>query len=126
MSDEFTSAACSASDCATCGENCSSAGSNQEIPRTISLTLDDDTEIECVVLTIFPAGQKEYIALLPVDDNGQPTGTDVYLYAFTRTAKGDPLLANIEDDEEYEVAGEAFNKIIQNAAEAEKAGLPIE
>ena len=35
---------------------------------TVTLTLDDGREIECVVLTIFPAGGKDYIALLPMDD----------------------------------------------------------
>lgn len=34
---------------------------------TVTLTLDDGTELECVVLTIFEAGEKEYIALLPLD-----------------------------------------------------------
>ena len=33
---------------------------------TVTLTLDDGREIECVVLTIFPAGGKDYIALLPM------------------------------------------------------------
>ena len=28
---------------------------------TVTLTLDDGTELECVVLTIFEAGEKEYI-----------------------------------------------------------------
>ena len=40
---------------------------NQE-EMTVTLTLDDGKELECVVLTIFPAGDKEYIALLPMDD----------------------------------------------------------
>ena len=69
MSEELKSAGCSASDCASCGENC---GSRQEgIPNTISLTLDDDTEVECAVLTIFPVDSTEYIALLPLDENAR-------------------------------------------------------
>ena len=90
MSEELKSAGCSASDCASCGENC---GSRQEgIPNTISLTLDDDTEVECAVLTIFPVDSTEYIALLPLDENGQNQDGEVYLYTFSHTDAGDPRL----------------------------------
>ena len=43
---------------------------------TVTLTLDDGKELECVVLTIFPAGDKEYIALLPIDDEEAEEGED--------------------------------------------------
>ena len=36
---------------------------NEEEEMTVTLTLDDDSEIECVVLNIFSAGDREYIAL---------------------------------------------------------------
>ena len=39
----------------------------EEQEMTVTLTLDDDTELECVVLTIFEAGDREYIALLPME-----------------------------------------------------------
>ena len=29
---------------------------------TVSLTLDDDTEMVCSILTIYPVGDKQYIA----------------------------------------------------------------
>lgn len=99
MSEEFKNAGCSASDCSSCCESCGS-GQNQ-IPNTISLTLDDNTEVECAILTIFPVKEKEYIALLPLDENGQNQDGEVYLYVFSRTEQGDPMLANIESDEEY-------------------------
>ena len=59
MSEElFNSASCSG-DCTSCGSDC------QDLDQpTVTLTLDDDTEVKCAVLTIFPApNQKEYIAL---------------------------------------------------------------
>ena len=67
MSEElFNSASCSG-DCTSCGSDC------QDLDQpTVTLTLDDDTEVKCAVLTIFPApNQKEYIALLPLDENGE-------------------------------------------------------
>ena len=42
---------------------------NDNMPQeevTVTLTLDDGSTLECVVLTIFDAGEREYIALLPM------------------------------------------------------------
>ena len=38
---------------------------------TVTLTLEDDTELECIVLTIFQAGDRDYIALLPMEGQKQ-------------------------------------------------------
>ena len=40
---------------------------NEEEEMTVTLTLDDDSEIECVVLNIFSAGDRECIALRPME-----------------------------------------------------------
>ena len=45
---------------------------------TVTLTLDDGTDLECVVLTIFEAADKEYIALLPLDGNVLRTERSTY------------------------------------------------
>ena len=71
---------------------------------TVTLTLDNDEELECDVLTIFSAGTHEYIALLPLDENG-----DVFLYRYEEI-DGEPNLSNIEDDDEYEAAADAFDE----------------
>ena len=94
--------------------------------NTITLTLDDDTEIECAILTVFPVEKQEYIALLPLDENGQNQSGEVYLYKFSRTETGDPILANIESDDEYAKAAEAFDVVLDNARKAEAAGEPLE
>ena len=62
----------------------------------------------------FPVDAKEYIALLPLDENGQNESGEVYLYAFARTESGDPMLSNIESDEEYAKAAVAFDTVLQN------------
>ena len=118
MSEEFNNGGCS-SDCSSCS-SCSSCGGSAEEHRTITLTMDNNTEVECAILTIFPVEDKEYIALLPLDENGQNNTGEVYLYVFSRTESGDPMLANIESDEEYEKAAVAFDTIVQNAREAEE------
>ena len=112
MSDELKNG-CTPSDCASCGLDCGS-NSSTENHNTITLTLDDDTEIECAILTVFPVDAQEYIALLPLDENGQNQDGEVYLYKFSRTEKGDPILANIESDDEYAKAAEAFDIVLDN------------
>ena len=78
---------------------------------TVTLTLDDDTEVECVVLTIFNAGEHEYIALLPMEGADSEEG-EVYLYRYSETEDGTPNLDNIEDDDEYEIVAEAFDELL--------------
>ncbi len=79
---------------------------NEEV--TVTLTLDDDTELECAVLTIYEVDGKEYIALLPMDEAENEDG-DVYLYRYSEV-DGEPTLENIEDDEEYEAAADGFDE----------------
>ena len=68
---------------------------------TVELTLDNDEVIECAIL----------IALLPLDENLEPNEAgDVYLYQYNETEDGEPDLGNIEDDEEYEIAADAFDE----------------
>ena len=117
--------------CSSCGSNadCSSCGGCSSDPKqhsTITLTMEDDTEVECAILTIFPVDAKEYIALLPLDENGQNHDGQVYLYAFARTEEGAPMLSNIESDEEYNKAAIAFDTVLQNAREAEAVGEPLQ
>ena len=82
-----------------------------EEEMTVTLTLDDGRELECVVLTIVPAGDKEYIALLPMDDEDSEEG-EVYLYRYTEDETGAPNLENIEDDDEYEIVADAFDELL--------------
>lgn len=77
---------------------------------TVELTLDNDEVVQCAILTLFEAGGKEYIALLPLNEDGDTEDGDVYLYRYVETADGDPELENIEDDEEYEIAADAFDE----------------
>lgn len=80
---------------------------NEEV--TVTLTLDNDETLECAVLTIYSVGEQEYIALLPMDDEKNEDG-DVFLYRYVETEDGEPTLENIEDDDEYEAAADAFDE----------------
>lgn len=81
---------------------------------TVTLTMDDGTELECVVLTIFEAGEKEYIALLPLDGREAEDG-EVYLYRYVEDINGNPDLENIDSDEEYEIVADAFDELLDSA-----------
>ena len=88
---------------------------------TVTLTLDDGSEIECVVLTIFTAGERDYIALLPMEGAEAEEG-EVYLYRYSESEDGQPNLENIEDDDEYEIVAEAFDELLDDAEYDELVG----
>ena len=75
----------------------------------VTLELDDGTEVECVIITIFEANNRDYIALLPSEGKEADDG-EVFLYRYSEDKDGNPDLTNIESDEEFEVVSEAFDE----------------
>lgn len=75
----------------------------------VTLSLDDGTEAECVVVTILEAGGRDYIALLPMEGEEAEEG-EVFLYRYAEDKDGNPDLSNIETDEEYELVADAFDE----------------
>ncbi|MCD7819176.1 MAG: DUF1292 domain-containing protein [Lachnospiraceae bacterium] len=92
---------CSGS-CADCNEDCDGSA-------TITLTLDNDEELECQILTMYGIAGKSYIALLPLNEQGVNEDGEVFLYRF-HEENGLPVLENIESDEEYEAASDGFDQ----------------
>ena len=129
MDLEKHSAACSASDCASCS-SCSSCSScaPQDAGgyNPVLLPMEDGREVPCAILTVFSVETNEYIALLPLEEDGKNHNGEVYLYKFSRTENGDPIMDNIEDDAEYTAAAEKFDEILTNARKAEMANAPLE
>lgn len=85
----------------------------EDIERdTVTLYLDNDEELVCDVLAIFPAEDNEYIALLPRDKEEEP----VYLYRFIENPDDpdDIKLESIEDDAEFEAASAAFDSFMED------------
>lgn len=76
---------------------------------TVTLTMEDDEEIDCAVLTTYSANGREYIALLPLNEEGESEDGDVYLYRYEEV-DGETTLGNIEDDDEYDIAADAFDE----------------
>lgn len=76
---------------------------------TVTLTLDDDTEVECAIISIYSAGERDYIALLPLGGEEEKNG-EVFIYRYTEDENGETGLENIDDDEEYDMAADAFDE----------------
>lgn len=81
------------------------------IDGTVTLTLDNDEELECEVVSIFEADDREYISLLPLGGEEEENG-EVFIYRFKLSEDGEPDLENIEDDAEYEMAADAFDEAL--------------
>lgn len=82
----------------------------------VTLDLDDGSSVECQILTIFEADGRDYIALLPLDENGDGNEDgEVFIYRYSEDAEGNPSLENIEDDDEYEVVSDRFDELLDEA-----------
>ena len=84
-----------------CGHDHDHEHGYEEELETMFLTLDDDTEMECGILGVFEVEGKEYIALLPLEDE------TVLIYQYRE--EGDEIVLDlIEDDEEFNRVSDAF------------------
>ncbi|MDD6572240.1 MAG: DUF1292 domain-containing protein [Thermoflexaceae bacterium] len=92
-----------------------------DFDTTVTLTLDNDEELECAVISIFDANGRRYIALLPLEGKAADDG-EVYLYRYNETEDGQPDLANIESDEEFEIVSDAFDEMLDEAEYQELLG----
>lgn len=85
--------------------------------QTLTLTLDSGEVIKCMILTVLPVNGKEYIALLPLGEDGEPDPeAETYLYRFINNGPDkDPELRNIDDEEEFNQAADAFSALMEDA-----------
>jgi len=88
-----------------CGCGCDQDHDHEhEEMETMMLTLDDDTELECGIIGVFEVEGKDYIALLPTEEE------TVLIYEFKET-EDDVELGMIEDDDLFDKVSAAFNEI---------------
>ncbi|MCF0131305.1 MAG: DUF1292 domain-containing protein [Pseudobutyrivibrio sp.] len=82
----------------------------------VTVNMDDGTDVECEILTIFEVNEQDYIVLLPLDEKGEPLedGT-VYIYRYFEDEDGAPSLDNIASDEEYEAVAKRFEELQEEA-----------
>ena len=82
----------------------------------VTVNMDDGTDVECEILTIFEVEDQDYIVLLPLDKNGEPNAEgNVYIYRYFEDADGTPSLDNIASDAEYAKVAKAFDELQEEA-----------
>ena len=97
------------------------ANTKEELDKeemTVELELDDGSKVTCAVVTILTVAGKDYIALLPLNENGENTEGEVWFYRYSENPKDpneEPVLDYIEDDEEYEAVADAFDEFLDSA-----------
>lgn len=84
---------------------------------TVALDLEDGTSITCAIVTILTVSGQDYIALLPLDENGQNEDGEVWFYRYFEDESNpdeEPSLEYIEDDDEYEAVEDAFDEYLDS------------
>ncbi len=82
----------------------------------VTLTLEDNQEVECKILTIFDLEDQSYIVLMPEEnEDNDAEETEVYIYRYFEDEDGNPSLEDIEDDEEYEAVTDRFEELLDEA-----------
>lgn len=82
----------------------------------VTLELDNGS-VNCAVVTIITVEDKDYIALMPLDENGENEDGEVWFYGYKENPDDpneEPELIYIEDDAEYEKVEEAFDEYLDN------------
>ncbi len=103
---------CDCGDDDECGCGCGCGHDHDHEEEIMTITLEDGTEMECAIIAIFPVEDKDYIALLPLEN--QEDG-EVFLYGFEEYEDGSFELLSIESDQEYEAVTKAFDEILDDA-----------
>lgn len=82
---------------------------------TVELELEDGAKVVCAIITILTVQEKDYIVLLPLDENGENSDGEVWFYHYSEDENdpdAEPELSYIEDDEEYEAVADAFDEYL--------------
>ncbi len=85
---------------------------------TLTLDLDDGTTVTCAVITILTVNSKDYIVVLPLDENGENSDGEVWFYRYSENPDDpneEPELGYIDDDDEYEKVAAAFGEYLDGS-----------
>lgn len=73
----------------------------------VTLDLDDGSQLECQILTIFDVDNQNYIALVPVDND-----EEVIFYRYFEDEESNPSLENIDSDDEFDAVSDRFDELL--------------
>jgi uncharacterized protein YrzB (UPF0473 family) len=78
-----------------------------EMENVITLIDDEGNEIECEIIDAFEYDDKEYVVLLPGDEE------DPFMLRVDKDENGEEVFAMIEDDDEFDEVSEAYNGLLE-------------
>lgn len=78
---------------------------------TISIILENNEEVMCDILAIFPLNDKFYVALLPQKPIPEYEECEYFLYQYISDGENVELL-DIENDEEWELVEDRFEELL--------------
>ena len=84
---------------------------------TVDLELDNGEKVTCAIITILTVDKRDYIALLPMDQDGNNEDGNVWFYRYSEDENDpnvEPSIEYIDDDEEYENVADAFDEYLDN------------
>lgn len=84
---------------------------------TVELELENGEKVNCAIITILEVEGKDYIALLPLNENGENEDGEVWFYGYSENPDDpneEPVLEYIADDEEYENVADAFDEYLDS------------
>lgn len=88
----------------------------KEIDEEMTVTLDLETgRVVCNILTILTVDDKDYIALQPLDEEGNPDEDIVWFYGYKENPDDpneEPELSYIADDNELEAVFDKFDEYL--------------
>lgn len=84
---------------------------------TVELELNDGRTVNCAIITILTVNDKDYIVLLPLDEEGNSGEGEVWFYGYKEDENDpnvEPELVYIDSDEEYEAVADAFDEYLDD------------
>lgn len=85
---------------------------------TVTLDLDDGSSVTCAIVTILTVSKRDYIVLLPLEEDGENHDGTVWFYRYSENEADpneEPVLEYIDDDEEYDMVADAFDEYLDTA-----------
>lgn len=95
------------------GKNKNESPEDEEM--TVELELEDGTTVNCAIVTILTVEGKDYIALLPINEDGINEEGEVWFYRYSENPDDpneEPNLDYIDDDDEYDKVADAFDEYL--------------
>lgn len=79
---------------------------------TVTIDLEDGTQMECDVVLVFQENDRNYIAVVPIEQKKEAIEADIYFYRLINVGAEELGIENIEEDEEYYDVAERFEEIM--------------